>query len=797
MQIKSRSFVTIPIAFSKACLVVVLGMHLIASAQDAGSVFTLDDALRLRTLHGRMPVDLSDDGRFVAFCVHSRENQSNTRGMRYASTGSSLDVASAEVWIVDREGGLARRLSGDDERAWAPRWSPDGRKLAYFSDRGGKPRLWIYERDTDIMLPVDGALVRTFFAFELPEWSPDGHFVYFKAIAKAYERYYGYANSTFPQDELPFVPARPRSERDIETGSAPTVRRSARPEVELGAVYADHEVHDARALGRGILDVARYDLRSSNVERIVRGCSLRDFDVSPDGSQIAYFVTDGNAIEAQQGYRSLFLVSTEGRYEPRLLEPRAFEGYCQSLSWSPDGTRLCYVTSGPLSDGDVILFELPSGERHNLTQDFDVNLGRGDWHIVPPLWTPAGDAILFGHGGDLWSIDVGGAGARNLTATFEHHVQDAVSVSEASSAWPIGTDGRVLAQFRSSDGARGGFASTALDGSGTEILWSLDGQILSQPRMHVDIARDTGELVVRIGSSNRPDWLHMVSPDGVVDALPGDPNEWIEDKDLGRLKVLEWKLADGRRMRGLLLLPNQDKGAAAPACVVRVYAGSRPSGQARSFPPGGGAPAVDHPALFLARGLAVFMPDLPLQGHEPASTIWEVTQPALDALQESELVDVKRLGVFGHSYGGYTVYCLLTQTDRFSAAASSAGFSNLISFYLRSAASSRGTGYFETGQGGMGASLWEDLPRYQRNSPILSADHIRTPLLILHGTEDWYYDQSEEMFGAMKRLGKECEFISYHNAEHWFGAWSNEQLQDFWTRVLDWFEEHLTSEPPR
>ncbi len=190
-------------------------------------------------------------------------------------------------------------------------------------------------------------------------------------------------------------------------------------------------------------------------------------------------------------------------------------------------------------------------------------------------------------------------------------------------------------------------------------------------------------------------------------------------------------------------------------------------------------------------GYAMLFPDIPLEGKDPMTEMVPPVEAAVDAALATGRVDPERLGLFGHSDGGYSVNSLGTQTDRFAAAVSSTGSSNLASYFFQAQFEDGTTGWFETGQGRMGGPPWEYSERYVANSPVFHLDRVTTPLLLLHSADDKAYWQSVEMYAGLDRLGKEAVLVRYEDAHHWFGAWGQEKLRDFWRRVLDWYDRHL------
>ena len=158
------------------------------------------------------------------------------------------------------------------------------------------------------------------------------------------------------------------------------------------------------------------------------------------------------------------------------------------------------------------------------------------------------------------------------------------------------------------------------------------------------------------------------------------------------------------------------------------------------------------------------------------------------------MVDTDRLGLFGHSYGGYAVNTIITVNDRFDAAVSCAGLSNLVSSYLLSAGKHGSTSCYEDGQLGIPASLAEAPERFVRNSPVQHLNKITTPLLLIHGEGDAEYLQAVEMFGGLRRANKTAQLATYSKAGHAFASFTEAQVEDSWDRVLCWYEEHLIGE---
>jgi dipeptidyl aminopeptidase/acylaminoacyl peptidase len=169
--------------------------------------------------------------------------------------------------------------------------------------------------------------------------------------------------------------------------------------------------------------------------------------------------------------------------------------------------------------------------------------------------------------------------------------------------------------------------------------------------------------------------------------------------------------------------------------------------------------------------------------------------PGINKVVEMGIADPKRLGLMGHSYGGYSVLSLLVQTPRFAAAVASAGIGDLMSAYgqMNAQGAAFQTSITERGQGLMGATPWEARDRYVENSPVFYLNRIITPLLIAHGSDDTNVAPflSDEVFVGMRRLGKESVYLKYSGEGHSILSWSYANRLDFCNRLIAWFELHL------
>lgn len=201
----------------------------------------------------------------------------------------------------------------------------------------------------------------------------------------------------------------------------------------------------------------------------------------------------------------------------------------------------------------------------------------------------------------------------------------------------------------------------------------------------------------------------------------------------------------------------------------------------------------------LDKGYCILLPDVYYEFGALAESVTGSVLAAVDAAETK--MDTKELkaALIGHSFGGYEVNLVITQTDRFAAAVAGAGWSDLVSAYLYLGPTLSIPDYYRTeyDQLRIGSSLYENMDAYLKNSPVLFPQKITTPLMGWTGAEDRHVNalQSMEFFFAMRRLNKESLLLMYpkegHNLEH------KKNQEDLTLRIQQWFDHHLKNCPEK
>lgn len=203
-------------------------------------------------------------------------------------------------------------------------------------------------------------------------------------------------------------------------------------------------------------------------------------------------------------------------------------------------------------------------------------------------------------------------------------------------------------------------------------------------------------------------------------------------------------------------------------------------------------------AHFVSKGYFVLLPDIVYELGRAGSSATDCVVSATQAVIEKGLVDPKRIGLIGHSFGGYETNFIITQTDLFAAAIAGSGFTDLVNGYF-SLGWNTGTPEFwryEKQQVRIGKSFYEDKQAYVENSPIWHAENVTTPLFSWTGEQDKQvlYSQTIAYHLALRRLNKKNIMILYPNEAH--SLEDKEHQKDLMHRIEDWFGYYLKDESP-
>jgi dipeptidyl aminopeptidase/acylaminoacyl peptidase len=751
------------------------------SAEAKSRPLSVADAMGQRAFGVRIPIDISPDGRFVAYTLEDprlREPTGEMRFFYFSRTGAPVEAQGCDVWVADTRGGAARNLTEGKGTSWGPAWSPDGRSLAFCSDRDGQAHLWLWDRDKDKLRRVADAVVRPLFGFEVVRWTPDGRHLLMKVLPED-------LTVESAADLITGPPPKAPADRG-KGGTTVVVYRSGPAQAGAGKQGAARS--GVSWTNRYLADVALIDVAGGAVRRLARRVKPIGFWVAPDGRHAAYTALAGfPKVASQQPVYDLHVVRLADGAD-RVAAASVPLDYGISVSWSPDGKRLAYVTGGPTAAGDCFVVGAEAGEAVCLTTGRHPNFGH-DYRA--PLWDAGGHVLYLLGGGEVWKISADGGGALQLTHDLGRRPLDILHAVPGRLGCP---DGRSLVVATlDEDTKQVGFYRVDGETGGATRLWEAGRFFSAGVHFTCRPTADGKSVVFATEDARRPADLWLADADFRQPRQLTHINMQLEDHAFGASRLVRWRGTDGEVLRGALLLPAGYREGRRYPLVVKVYGGASLSNNVNRF--GLEGIGVENLQLLATRGYAVLLPDSPPVKGSPMRGPFKAVMPGVDRVIELGVADPQRLGVMGHSFGGYSTLALLVQTTRFKAAVVSAGVSDLVSGYghLGRDGDSFGVGWSEEGQGGMGGPPWQYPLRYVENSPVFYLDRVATPVLLVHGALDEAVTpgQAEEVFVGLRRLGKEVVYARYEGEEHWQGTWGRANVEDYWSRVLEWFDTHL------
>lgn len=272
-------------------------------------------------------------------------------------------------------------------------------------------------------------------------------------------------------------------------------------------------------------------------------------------------------------------------------------------------------------------------------------------------------------------------------------------------------------------------------------------------------------------------------------------NPFQSDYAWGRSELIEYTTDKGRKLQGALIYPaGYEKGKKYPMIVYNYELLSQnvhryvvPSD--RSY---------YNISVFTSQGYFVLEPDIVFRTRQPGWSVVECITAGVNKMIEMGVVDPERIGIVGHSMGGFNTSFVATHTNGiFAAAVAGAPIADLVSYYgdHHWGSGIAETDHIETGQERMEVALYEDFQAYVDNSAVYNVHNMTTPLLLEHGDSDgiiaWY--QSIMLYNIARRAKKNVVMLGYIGEDH--GLRKKENQRDYQRRILAWFGHYLKGEP--
>ncbi|MEA2103441.1 MAG: prolyl oligopeptidase family serine peptidase [Candidatus Cloacimonadota bacterium] len=263
----------------------------------------------------------------------------------------------------------------------------------------------------------------------------------------------------------------------------------------------------------------------------------------------------------------------------------------------------------------------------------------------------------------------------------------------------------------------------------------------------------------------------------------------------GTSELVEWVDSTGQNYQGILYKPENFDPSKKYPMIVKIY--EKESDRLNSHYSPKPSSCIINYTYYTSNGYLVFRPDIHYKTGHPGQDALRAVVSGTNFILDRGFVDKNKIGLIGHSWGGYETAYIVTQTDKFAAAMAGAPVSNMTSAYggIRWGSGSSRQHQYEKGQSRIGESLWENRELYLENSPLFYADKVNTPLLILHNDNDGAVprEQGIELFLALRRLQKPVWMFDYNNEKHTVRRWANQV--DLSKRLSQFFDHFLKGKP--
>lgn len=708
-----------------------------ASAQQRRTL-TIDDVLDVQRID---QATLSPDGNWIAAVIQRPARA----GEVYGRTAYEIDPTRSDIWLIDVRTGKRRALTDGAAKAagyWCAAWSPDGRRLALLSTEAaaGEPR-----GGDNIRLYVwdrdTGAVRRIGDAAAMTSGRYGGALNKLALHGGAVRRDGAHVCNPDERDGAPFLWL------DADRLLAVTL-----PEGQRSALLDQY--------GRPFTVVARTAAR------------MRD-GVEPTALAVGSGAARLPPDNANRGI--LQIVDVHARHAQTIAAVPAYPFRSTLGLWvSPDGKRLAV-----LAPVGALQPEAGHTLPNNADEGWTVERRLGFVDLVP------GAAVR-------WVVPPPGA------------------------PYPLGltgwnADGNLVYSARASQ----------RETKAMSFLATIDGLVTPDPHGPQPQATEHGFDLPPDGMllDDRPDldtvlWsegsrtgltlrLSRTSTKATRDLLTLDTH--LTAIDWGEARLIDYVGKAGQALNASVILPPGYRAGHRYPTLVWVYGGLMVRDLERDYFTDPFMPGIYNLYLYAARGYVVLVPSMPLGDRRDNAgsytRIGDGVFPAIDALIAAGIADPDRLGVFGRSFGGYSVFALLTQTRRFKAGVAMAGISDIASLYgeldpgatgYPGIAHEKSDNWAEIRDTGRTMPPWQDPSGYAAVSPLSYVDRVTTPLMIVHGDLDnrGAPSQSERFFYALYSQGKTARFMRYAGESHSL-AQSPANIRDIVAETIDWFDAYL------
>jgi hypothetical protein len=411
-----------------------------------------------------------------------------------------------------------------------------------------------------------------------------------------------------------------------------------------------------------------------------------------------------------------------------------------------------------------------------------------------PGWTTGDEYLLIYDQYDIWKVSPDGSDAIRLTKGREKGIvyriiPQTTSEQKESNSWTYTNgifnlkEGLVL-KARSVDHFYNGI-----------FLWNLKKslyQVCYTSKRISTILRSKNNVFSWMEEDTDLPWQIKVKEPGSKETIAMRSNSQQENFMWTNRKIVQYHNQKGENLRGLLYYPaNYQKGKRYPM-VVNIY--EKQSYQVHFYH----VPNLYNGDGFnvsnlTAKGYFVLLPDITYENGNVGLSAVDCVEAAVKVVLEEHDIDETKIGLIGHSFGGYETDFIITQSKLFTCAVAGAATSNFLSSYLAVSENYGIPNFYkmEYGQARMKGSPYENMEGYLKNSPVIHAAKVTTPLLSWTGLQDQQVvpTQSFEFYMALRRLGKTHVMLAYPDEGH--DIVGKENAIDLTRRIEAWFDYYL------
>ena len=492
-----------------------------------------------------------------------------------------------------------------------------------------------------------------------------------------------------------------------------------------------------------------------------------------------------------QDYSDYFLVNiNDGSRKPVLQK---FSGGVQI---SPGGQYLLYYDQNEKS---WFSYRLLDGKTFNLTAQLGVTFFQ-EAHDTPDLprpygsagWTDGDKSVLLYDQYDIWDVKPDASSARPATKgkgradriVFRYFRLDREerTIPAAAPIFLSATDERTKA---------GGYWKTQLSIDAEPAKITMIDKLMAG----LQKAKNAETYVFTLQTFAEFPNLWASGPTLADMKKVSDANPQQADYVWGKSELLRYLNDDGVELDAILTKPEDFDPSKKYPLMVYIYE-KLASGLHRYQAPAPGT-SINF-TRYVSNGYVILQPDIIYEVGYPGSSALKCVLPAIQKVVGEGSIDPKRIGIQGHSWGGYQITYMITQTDIFAAVQAGASVSNMTSAYggIRWGSGMVRQFQYEKSQSRIGAPLFSRALQFIENSPVFWAERVQTPYLSIHNDEDdavpWY--QGIEFFTALRRLGKEAYMFNFNGEKH--GLRERENMK-YWTVFQDEFFDHYLLGKPR